>query len=551
MKATKFVEPLKDVVNEWETKLSFVSEIIENILQIQKKWLYLDRIFEGDDIRREMKTEVANFINITIEFQEILHQMELKTTAIEATHYKDPSYLLNQISELLEKLEMIQHALEMYLETKRNIFPRFFFISNDDLLEILGNSKHPLANQIHMKKLFDNVNKLELAQVPINQRVQKWQAIGMYAGDGELVKYQQPVVLEGAVENYLNLIEIAMRSSLKLILMEARDALKVTKLPQRNKWMEYFPGQLCIIASALKFTNDCIKSLKLCNLINDRKPLKSFIKQQKKLLMRLSEISRQGLQHQMRLKTNAIITIEIHKRDIIERMYNSNCKDTSHFEWFSQLKYVWNFEKNDCQIMQTNTSFIYQYEYTGNSGRLCVTPLTDRCYITLTTALHLYRGASLQGPAGTGKTETTKDLAKCLGLWAVVNNCSEGLDYKSIGKCFSGLCQSGCWGCFDEFNRINIEVLSVVAQQILSILSALSMKTTKFIFEGSVIKLVNTTAIFSECIKDIIILSLLFINIFLLSHNESWVCWSYRATRKFKVNVSSHLCYGSRQFNHC
>lgn len=173
-----------------------------------------------------------------------------------------------------------------------------------------------------------------------------------------------------------------------------------------------------------------------------------------------------------------------------------DCRDVSNFEWFSQLRFYWDRDHDDCVIRQTNTKHWYGYEYTGNSGRLVITPLTDRCYITLTTALHLYRGGSPKGPAGTGKTETVKDLGKALGMWVIVNNCSEGLDYKSMGKCFSGLAQTGAWGCFDEFNRINIEVLSVVAQQILSIISALTQKLTKFLFEGQMIPLVPTVGLF-------------------------------------------------------
>jgi dynein heavy chain len=113
---------------------------------------------------------------------------------------------------------------------------------------------------------------------------------------------------------------------------------------------------------------------------------------------------------------------------------------------------------------------IYSYEYIGNTGRLTITQLTERCYITLTQALNLILGGVPAGPAGTGKTETTKILGRNLGLGFIVNNCSDKMDIKQLRESFLVSHRY-----FNAFNRFSIEVLSVLSAQEKNILNAMKM----------------------------------------------------------------------------
>lgn len=192
------------------------------------------------------------------------------------------------------------------------------------------------------------------------------------------------------------------------------------------------------------------------------------------------------------------MTIDVHGKDVIQSLLDQNCSHIQDFSWIAQLRYYWineRYPKNPLAVKMINAELLYAFEYLGNSPRLVITPLTDRCYRTLMGAFHLFYGGAPEGPAGTGKTETVKDLSKALSVQCVVFNCSDGLNYIAMRKFFKGLASSGAWCCFDEFNRIDLEVLSVIAQQVLTIQSAIRERKKIFNFDGEDIVLIPSCAI--------------------------------------------------------
>lgn len=173
-------------------------------------------------------------------------------------------------------------------------------------------------------------------------------------------------------------------------------------------------------------------------------------------------------------KIKSLILDVIHQISIVEFLITSNVKTTSEWGWYKQLKIV--EEQGGVRLHMANANFDYTFEYQGNAQKLVYTPLTDKCYLTLTQAMHMGLGGNPYGPAGTGKTESVKALALAFGRQVLVFNCDEGLDFQSMGRIFIGLVKCGAWGCFDEFNRLLEEQLSAISQQIQIIQEAIKAR---------------------------------------------------------------------------
>ncbi|CAK8985673.1 unnamed protein product [Durusdinium trenchii] len=489
---SRYVGPIRAEVEQWQKDLLLFQETLDEWLNVQRNWMYLESIFNAGDIKKQLPGESAKFQEIDVQWRQIMKETYEYAVALKAATKPGRLELFKKASETLDQ---IQKQLEDYLLSKCVAFPRFFFLSNDELLEILSQAKRPQAVQPHLRKCFDNLVKLKFGDGANSTDIH-----AMISGEGEEIPFYKMLKARNGVEKWLSAEGGVEEYMVKTMRAEVKKGWETYALESdRKEWVRKQYCQVMITVGSIYWTLETEEVLTASDG-NKVQLMGKWYQKNKTQLEGLTELIRDKLNKLQRKGVVALVTQDVHNRDIIQDLFDNKITSMQNFKWQQQLRYYWDAkldgDHGDCCIRQVDAFIMYGHEYMGALSRLVITPLTDRCWMTITGALHIKLGAAPAGPAGTGKTESTKDLAKGLARQCVVFNCSDQINYQMMGKLYSGVVSAGAWTCLDEFNRISIEVLSVVAQQVLEIRQALLQDLTEFVFESRQLKVKNTCGIF-------------------------------------------------------
>ncbi|CAK0855452.1 unnamed protein product [Prorocentrum cordatum] len=498
MNAQRHSIPFKEELTALLTQLSDTGDTIERWFKVQSMWTSLESVFTGGDIAKQMPMEAKKFQQIDKDWVKIMQKSAEMKLVVPCCQ----NDMLKQMLPVLSAgLETCQKSLESYLEGKRNKFPRFYFTSDPVLLKILSQGSDPESIQEDFEKLFDAISRVQFDKVDKKKIVK---IKGVVGNAEETVDMQVPVMAIGNIEDWLLALEAEMQRSVRrecriasLEIGQLMNGLSVGDFGHKSI------AQVCLLGIQLVWTADFEDALIRMSRDKDKTIMGSTSKKFIQMLTDLVGMCLTDLGSKMnRTKFETLVTVHVHQKDLFQevakKVREGKVKDENDFEWLKQTRCYWKQDTDNAVISIADVDFVYSYEYLGCKERLVITALTDRCYVTQSQALGMFFGGAPAGPAGTGKTETTKDMGRTLGVFVVVTNCSDQHRFRDMAKIFKGLCSSGLWGCFDEFNRIELEVLSVVAMQVESICSAKRQNLKTFMFPGEVapIKLVSSVGYF-------------------------------------------------------
>ncbi|KAK6729949.1 hypothetical protein RB195_006788 [Necator americanus] len=277
---------------------------------------------------------------------------------------------------------------------------------------------------------------------------------------------------------WLQSLSDEMRSTLRKLSVEA--------ISEENLDPARYPSQVLCLTEQIRFCRDCEQVL---DGTKDFSKLKAALQEQLRAYTntKVADVV-------LDCKLKALILDIIHHISVVEQLIRKNADSTQCWTWQKQLRFY--MVGDGVVVRQVNSEFPYTYEYQGNTPKLVHTPLTDKCYLTLTQAIHMGLGGNPYGPAGTGKTESVKALASLFGRQVLVFNCDEGIDIHSMSRIFVGIVQCGAWGCFDEFNRLDQTVLSAVSMQIQTIQDVIRSKSGTCVLGGKTATVDPNAAIF-------------------------------------------------------
>ena len=267
----------------------------------------------SEDIRAQLPEDTKRFEKVDAEWKGLMADASDEPGVVYATNTEGRDKILE---EFIAEIDLCEKALNEYLEQKKKIFPRFYFVSNQALLDILSNGNNPEKVNDFIGDCFDGMKCMKFVEE--GNRPYKTSQ-GMIAKDGEYVPFYTNFTCTGAVENYLCDLEKKMNDTLKAQILLAKDTTDdwIVDNP-REMWLDGYCAQLALLATQIVWTEETIRTFDDLES-GSESAMKEFLTLIRNRISKLISRVRGQLDMTTRVKVITIITIDVHSRDVIKK----------------------------------------------------------------------------------------------------------------------------------------------------------------------------------------------------------------------------------------
>lgn len=449
--SNKYVNVIQSKAESFQKNLQDLHNAIERLNDVQTKWLFLDEIYSSSDLRRQMTSDVQVFESSVRTLLGIYKKMFSKDNALDSGQIRS---VPDSIIKLEQNFVMLQNNVENFLNKKRQSYPRLYLLTNEELLILLSrSSQSPKIINKYVSKMHDAVNSLRI------EDDEQGSITGILGPFGEALTFEKSLInVKMSVESFLDGATKYMKASIfREIITTYEKFTKDTKL-DKNALSQL--GQAVQVSYSLYWCTLMDQILREADIEELEEQLESDLEN----LDRLVALGRERLDMLLRSKVNNMIGCLLNFRDIAEELFDQEALSQHSFYWQNQLKYHLNKEERRIELRMHTIALPYMNEFVGSHQRLIITPITKQSWGVILLAMHSRMNVMISGPSGTGKTETIRDLARHMGQFCLVVNCSEQFSFKTIFHLFLGVVQPGIWASFNEFCRLSPDVINATSQ---------------------------------------------------------------------------------------
>ncbi|KAJ3639667.1 hypothetical protein Zmor_003011 [Zophobas morio] len=447
-----YVKPYDDRVKDFYNKLLRITKTVQECRQAQQQWLHFFPLFLCHEITTQISAETEIFEQITNTYTNYVEMIHVDPNVYATV---DNTNILPDLLDCNRQFELINRGVNRYFDKIRTYFPRFYFVSNEEMFSILSLTEDPTRIRTFIKSLFYEIRDLRFDE--------NFTILGIVSENDEILHLTRAIETQkfhGCVEMWLKELANQIGESIRRMIQEA------VKNHNQERWILQWPCQILLAVTKIIFTLDGIDAINN----NTLSPYRTQIHNQTENVVKI--IKSNEITNTARSNISSVLVTMSNNKDIVTKLITENVTSDQDFRWLVQLRYHLT-DEGACVVATLDNRLNYGYEYLGNGENIVVTPETERCYQALMLAHKYCLCANVQGPTATGKTETIKGLAKAVAVFCTFFYCSPNVKFQVIFEFLKGVASSGCWLVLEKLDEVQLEVSSILSQEIAKVSTAL------------------------------------------------------------------------------